>query len=71
MYKPLFTLLIAACLGFRPAIAQDLVHYDSTWAPASFEDPLRVEKIKKLLPAIDSIYKKFANDNHYRGWYSE
>lgn len=47
--------------------AQEKINYDTSWKPATFQDPARLDKIKKLLPAIDSIYKRFAVDNHYPG----
>ncbi|MBC7872631.1 MAG: beta-lactamase family protein [Ferruginibacter sp.] len=41
--------------------------FDSSYKPAVFTDPDRVEKIKKLFPVIDSIYKKYAIANHFPG----
>src|SRR5687767_13881737 len=39
--------------------------YDSSYKPAYFSDPGRLEKIKSACPVIDSMYKKHAEDNHF------
>ncbi len=39
--------------------------YDSSYMPAVFADPNRLEKIKTAMSVIDSIYKKHAEDNHF------
>jgi CubicO group peptidase (beta-lactamase class C family) len=41
--------------------------YDSSYKPATFADPDRIEKIKQLFPVIDSIYRKYAIANHFPG----
>jgi len=51
----------------KPAMAQEKVLFDTSYKPAVFIDPDRIEKIKKAFPAIDSIYKKYAADNHFPG----
>ena len=43
------------------------VQYDSSYQSATFTDPDRIEKIKKLFPVIDSIYRKYAIANHFPG----
>lgn len=43
------------------------VQYDSLYHPAVFTDDTRMEKIKHMLPGIDSIYKRHAEDNHFPG----
>ena len=55
-----------SCL-FISAVAQQKVLFDPTYKPAMFTDPERMEKIKRSFPAIDSIYKKLAKDNHFPG----
>jgi CubicO group peptidase (beta-lactamase class C family) len=57
----------AVCCFNSSAFAQDKVLYETSYKPAVFADPGRMEKIKKALPAIDSIYKKLAADNHFPG----
>ncbi len=65
--------LIIASIGLcsfyfgMPAIAQEKVLFDTSYKPALFTDPARLEKIKVAFPAIDSIYKKYAVDNHFPG----
>jgi len=39
--------------------------YDSSYKPASFSDPHRMEKIKIAFAIIDSMYKKHGEDNHF------
>ena len=58
----MFFAAIANC-----AISQETVAFDPSYKPAVFTDPDRMEKIKKAFPAIDSIYKKYAADNHFPG----
>jgi len=41
--------------------------YDSSYMPAVFTDPNRMEKIKTAFAVIDSLYKKNAEDNHFPG----
>jgi len=41
--------------------------YDSTYQTAVFADPNRMQKIKTSFVIIDSIYKKYATDNHLPG----
>ncbi len=39
--------------------------YDSSYMPAVFTDPNRLQKIKTAFAVIDSLYKKQALDNHF------
>ena len=39
--------------------------FDSSYQPATFADPNRLEKIKTTFAVIDSLYKKHATDNHF------
>ena len=43
------------------------VQYDSLYQSAVFTDAARMEKIKAVMPVIDSIYRKHAEDNHFPG----
>ncbi|MGK2863949.1 MAG: serine hydrolase domain-containing protein [Chitinophagaceae bacterium] len=63
---------VAACLLFtfffsNPVLSQEKVLYNESYKPARFADVDRVEKIKKVFPVIDRIYKKYAEDNHFPG----
>lgn len=63
-----FTMLLFVLCSFHHfSFAQETVLYDSSYKAAVFADPSRLEKIKKSFPAIDSIYKKVARDNHFPG----
>ena len=39
--------------------------YDTSYMPATFTDPARLQKIKGAFAVIDSLYKKHATDNHF------
>jgi len=39
--------------------------FDSSYMPAVFADPNRIEKIKTAFAVIDSLYKKHATENHF------
>ena len=41
--------------------------YDTSYQPAVFTDTGRLEKIKQLLPVIDSMYRNYAEKNHFPG----
>jgi hypothetical protein len=41
--------------------------YDSSYKPAVFTDPARMEKIKLAFPVIEKIYKDYADSNHFPG----
>ena len=43
------------------------VEYDTTYQAAQFEDPSRMDKIRQVLPVIDSIFKSYADSNHLPG----
>jgi CubicO group peptidase (beta-lactamase class C family) len=66
-----YFLFIAVITGFvsckQSANTSDAstVLYDSAYVPAVFADANRVEKIKAAFPVIDSLYKKYAIDNHF------
>ena len=62
-----FVISISFVCFFISAAAQEKVLYDSSYKPAMFADPDRMEKIKKSFAAIDSIYKKAAIENHFPG----
>ncbi len=51
----------------NPALSQEKGLYDKSYKPARYADPGRLDKIKKVFPAIDRIYKKYAEENHFPG----
>ena len=69
MRKSFFFISISFASGCFTTIsfAQQNVLYDTSYKPALFTDQTRLEKIKTAFPAIDSIYKKYAADNHFPG----
>ena len=50
-----------------PPVEKQLALYDSFYKPAVFTDAARLEKIKKAIPVIDSLYKVTAVMNHFPG----
>ncbi len=54
-------------LLFPVPVAAQTVSFDASYKPANYTDVNRVEKIKKAMPAIDSIFQKFASENHLPG----
>ena len=61
-----FTGFLFSCRN-SPAVEKQLTLYDSFYKPAVFTDQTRLEKIKKAIPAIDSLYKATAVMNHFPG----
>ncbi len=61
------TLTLYSCKESRKERASLSVAYDSTYHPARFTDPDRMQKITRLFPVIDSIYKQHAAKNHFPG----
>lgn len=41
--------------------------YDSSYMPAGFSNPDRLEKIKQAFPVIDRLFKEYADSNHLPG----
>ena len=41
--------------------------YDSSYQPAVFRDPDRMQKIRNIFPVVDSLYKQHAEKNHFPG----
>ncbi len=66
-FYPVAAFLLFTFLFSNPVLSQEKVLYDESYKPARFADADRVEKIKKVFPAIDRIYKKYAEDNHFPG----
>jgi CubicO group peptidase (beta-lactamase class C family) len=56
---------LMACNQHRNEDTAKVSLYDSTYMPAVFTDPARMEKIKTAFAVIDSIYKKHAAENHF------
>ena len=63
----LITAILFSCKQNKQAEKITAVQYDSLYHPAVFTDAARMEKIKQALPVIDSIYKKYAEENHFPG----
>ena len=64
----LFFVFINVCISCKQpankAVSTDAI-YDSSYMPAVFADANRVQKIKTAFAVIDSLYKKYAEDNHF------
>ena len=63
----LITAILFSCKQNKQAEKITAVQYDSLYHPAVFTDAARMEKIKQALPVIESIYKKYAEENHFPG----
>ena len=64
----LFIAVIIVLISCKPSADKSIastVLYDSAYVPAVFADANRVEKIKAAFTVIDSLYKKYATDNHF------
>jgi CubicO group peptidase (beta-lactamase class C family) len=63
------TLSFVACKQSKTTTApgNEKIISDSSYQPAVFTDPLRLEKIKATFPVIDSLYKNYATQNHFPG----
>ncbi|RYY57443.1 MAG: class A beta-lactamase-related serine hydrolase [Chitinophagaceae bacterium] len=59
--------LLLSCIALSLCAAGQQLNFRQDYQPAAFTDTGRLEKIKKLLPAIDSIYREHALSNHYPG----
>jgi CubicO group peptidase (beta-lactamase class C family) len=64
LFSPVF---LFSCKQHTASTTQQKPSFDSSYQPAVFTDPARLEKIKQLLPAIDSIYRHHAEENHFPG----
>lgn len=62
-----FLLVLAACQCETQILNTSSASYDTSYKPAIFTDSLRLQKIKKALPVIDSLYKHHAINNHFPG----
>lgn len=64
----LFPVVIIFFLSCKQPVHKEippLLLYDSSYMPAVFADPGRLEKIRSTFAVIDSIYKKHAVSNHF------
>ncbi len=63
----LATAFLFSCKQSKQAEKVTGVQYDSLYQPAVFTDAARMEKIKLAFPAIDKIFKDYADSNHLPG----
>ncbi|MFN4145855.1 MAG: serine hydrolase domain-containing protein [Runella sp.] len=49
-------------------ICSTISAFAQTYLPPVFDDAQRLERIKSLLPAIDKIYKEYAEQHHFPGF---
>lgn len=56
--------VLISCTQTGDKTKPEAILYDSSYKPASFSDPNRLEKIKNAFGIIDSLYKKHSEDNH-------
>jgi CubicO group peptidase (beta-lactamase class C family) len=62
MRRSVFSLVVAIACS-----SSDAAPGPADYSPARFTDPLRVEKLRTALPAIDSLFSAFASSNHVPG----
>lgn len=60
-------LVFVSCGDNKTVDIEKQTRYDSSYQPAVFTDPARMEKIKAVFPVVDSLYKAYAIDNHLPG----
>jgi CubicO group peptidase (beta-lactamase class C family) len=60
-------IMLLSCNSNKESEKPATTLFDSSYKPAAFTDPGRMEKIKKAFPVIDSIYRKYAEANHFPG----
>jgi CubicO group peptidase (beta-lactamase class C family) len=65
--KKLFLLCVALAF-FAVIAAGQIATFDSDYRPPRFADPDRLRRIEDALPAIDSIYRGWADKNHIPGF---
>jgi CubicO group peptidase (beta-lactamase class C family) len=64
----LSTASLISCDQNKPATTTVVAtSFDSSYQPAIFPDPGRVEKIMQTFPVIDNIFKQFAEEQHLPG----
>ena len=61
------SIVILSCNENKAIEAPAAMLFDSSYKPAVFTDTKRLEKIKQILPIIDSLYKATAEKNHFPG----
>ena len=62
-----FAVIFAACDQTKTANTVADTSFDSNYQPAAFADGGRMEKIMQTFPAIDNIFKQFAEEQHLPG----
>lgn len=67
VFLSVISIVLFSCSGNERDKKLSVVQYDSLYQPAVFTDAARMEKIKKYLPVIDSLYKNHALENHFPG----
>jgi CubicO group peptidase (beta-lactamase class C family) len=60
-------LTFVSCKQNKQEEAGAAIIFDTSYKSAVFEDPERLIKMQKTFPAVDSILKKYAVDNHFPG----
>ena len=60
-------LAFCSCNDSTPTEKTATVLYDSSYSPAVFTDPSRMEKIMQAFPVIDRIFQEYADTNHFPG----
>lgn len=56
-----------SCTENKPAGKLAATAFDTSYKPAIFTDPGRMEKIMQAFPVIDKLFKGYADSNHFPG----
>lgn len=63
----LSTCLLLSCKQQTASIVTEKPSFDTAYLPAMFTDSNRLEKIAKLFPVVDSLYRRHAEKNNFPG----
>lgn len=66
-FLSVIVILLISCSQNKLTEKQEATHYDSSYQPAVFTDPARLEKIKQTYAVVDQLYKDYADSNHLPG----
>ncbi len=63
-----FVSLLTGCSNPAPPAKEDPVRFTASYSPPVFADSNRVESIRQAIPAVETIFKSYAEKNHFPGF---
>lgn len=63
----LLAVIVYSCQNQAPGVVAEAVNFDTSYHPAVFTDPGRMEKIMQARPVIDKMFRDYADSNHLPG----